>query len=458
MRRGWATIVRAGLRRPKLLAPVLPVFLAACIGLPSGASRGSPPPVPVSTVAATPMAPTAPPNSPDRSAQVGATEEAIARLQERISATPDDGEAYRDLGLAFLQRVRERGDPALYDLADEALGRARRLRPTDPLVLVGVGTLQLARHEFADALVTGQAALRVEPQLASAQGVEADALVELGRYNEAVEAVQRMVDIRPDAASLARVSYLRELHGDLDGAVEAMRTAAAEAGRPENVAYLSVLLGDLLVYQGERAAAAESYERALDQVPEFPSALAGQARLAVAADDLDAAVALYGRAAAILPLPEYVVGLGEAREAEGDVAGAVEQYALARFEVDLYRSSGVVVDLELALFEADHGDPKEALRLAEAAYAERRTVRTADALAWALYRTGRIEQASARMDDALALGTRLPLLHFHAGSIAAARGDRRTARRELEAALALDAGFSATGAARARALLADLGD
>ena len=82
-------------------------------------------------------------------------------------------------------------------------------------------------------------------------GVLVDALVELGRYRAAGRALQAMVDRKPDLASYARVSYFRELHGDLDGAVGAMRLAASAGGdAPENVAYVQTLLGGLELQRG----------------------------------------------------------------------------------------------------------------------------------------------------------------------------------------------------------------
>ncbi len=191
-------------------------------------------------------------------------------------------------------------------------------------------------------------------------------------------------------------------------------------------------------------------------MPNHAPSIAGLGRLAVGRGDLAGAAEAFERAAAILPLPEYVIALGEVRAAAGDDAEARQSFELARAEIALFGASGVTVDLELALFEADHGDPARALELAEAVYDETPTVRTADAVAWALHRLGRDGDAKAHADNALRLGSQDPLLRFHAGAIAAALGDAKTARRDLELALATDPGFSATGAAEARRILADL--
>ena len=224
------------------------------------------------------------------------------------------------------------------------------------------------------------------------------------------------------------------------------------------MAFVDALLGNLLVYTGDPEAAADAYGKALALVPGHAPSLAGEGRLAVGAGDLDGAIALFQRAADILPLPEYVIALADAQAAAGRPAEASRNIKLARAEIQLFQASGVIVDVELALFEADHGDPAAALELAKAGYAATPTVRAADALAWALHRLGRDEEAKARSDEALRLGSRDPLLRYHAGAIAAALGDVEGARRDLGLALETDPGFSATGAAEARRILESLPD
>src|SRR5262245_17425098 len=182
-------------RRPAGATFALVMALSACS------------PVPPALPAPTPQPASAAPSS---AADAGSTEATIAGLRERLAQRPDDATALRDLGLALLQRVRETADPSLYAQAEEALDRAHALATDDPLVLVGVAGLQLGRHDFADALATGEAALDLSPTLASAKAATVDALVELGRYDEATQAAAELLALRVDLASLARVSYLRE--------------------------------------------------------------------------------------------------------------------------------------------------------------------------------------------------------------------------------------------------------
>jgi tetratricopeptide (TPR) repeat protein len=382
----------------------------------------------------------------------------VDRLQAAVAADPEDPETQRELGQALLQLLRETLDPSLYEPAEQALREADRLQPDDGRTLTALGALQLGRHQFADALRTGRRAVRFSPALTAAHGVEVDALVELGRYDEAERAAARMFAVGEDLGSLARMSYLQELHGNFDAArrLMAMATVQPEAA-PENRAFALSVLGTLERWTGDPAAARATYEQALRLVPGHPPSQAGLARLAIGEGDLAEAARRLQQAADVVPLPEYVIALGEVQAAGGDAVAAQRSFDLAGAEIQLFRANGVTVDLDLALFEADHGDPERALALARAAYAATPTTRAADAVAWALHRAGRDDDARGWTSKALRLGSRDPLLRYHAGAIEAALGNAKAARADLEAALATDPGFSATGAVEARRLLDAIG-
>ena len=445
------------MRTPRPLA-LIAVVLFATVATGCGSPPPSASPTPTATQVPTPTTtPTTTPAAaaPSRPpATVPPTQALVEFLLGRVAADPTDGDAQLELGFALLQRIRETADPSLYPPAEAALTEARRLLPDEANPVVGHGGLQLGRHEFAAAFETAQAALEIDPSSVGAANVMVDALVELGRYEEAFNAAEALVAASADLTSLARLSYTRELQGDLPGALTAMQQAAEFPGlAPENTAFVLALVGHLQRQTGDPAAARASWEQALLLVPDHAQSIAGLGRLAVGDGDFASARGYFERAAAILPLPEYVIALGETLEAAGDTAGARDQYDLARAQIALFEAGGVIVDLEFSLFEADHGDPTRALTLAETAFEAAPTIRAADALAWALHRLGREDEAWERSQEALRLGSRDPLVLFHAGAIAAARGDEAQIRELLTAALATDPGFSATGAAEARRLL-----
>lgn len=385
------------------------------------------------------------------------TEREIAERYEIVRRAPDTVDAYILLGNAYLQHVRETGDPQDYDRAEAALQAARTRAPDNADALIGLGVLALARHEFGDALAFGQRAVELAPMTSRAHGVVVDALTELGRYEEAVASAQRMVDLRPDLTSLSRVAYQRELHGDVDGAIEAMARAfdAAAGTLPENREYLRVLIGDLHLLKGDAATASTIYTASLETIPGFVWAEAGMGRAAVARGDLRAAIERYLAATGTLPLPELLVALGEAQDAAGLTTEAQGTYDLVRAMQALYTENGVNVDLELALFEANHGDPGRAVELARRAYGAQPNVKAADALAWALYKAGRTDEAATYIAEAARLGTTYPAFAFHAGMIALAQGDSVRATSELSRAVAAPGTLSPLDLLAARAALGE---
>jgi tetratricopeptide (TPR) repeat protein len=381
----------------------------------------------------------------------------ILALQQTLRDDGGNGRAATLLGDAYLQKARETADPSYYPKAQLLFQHALDLDGKNFEAMVGLGTLALARHQFADGLQWGERARAIDPYHAPALGVIADAQVELGRYDEAVRTIQAMVDLRPDLASYARVSYIRELLGDRAGALAAMNEAAtAGAASAENVAWTQVQLGNLRFDGGDLAGADHAYAEALAALPDYPYGLAGQAKVAAARGDLATAADLYDRAVRTMPIPEFVIAYGDVLAAAGRTTDADRQYALVAAIQQIYAANGVDVDLELALFTADHGRPDElpaAVDRMRAVVARRPSVTAYDALGWALYRSGDLAGARDASRRALRLGTQNPLLLFHAGMIDAALGDQSAAIEHLGAALRLNPHFSVRVAPWAAATL-----
>lgn len=364
------------------------------------------------------------------------------------------------LGHAYLQKARETGDSSYYPKAEALFSQSLASDTGNVDAMVGMGTLALARHEFRDARQWGERAVNAAPQHAAAFGVLVDAEIELGEYEDATETLQEMVDLRPDLGSFSRISYLRELMGDREGAISAMqRAVTAGSGYPENVAWAQVQLGNLSFDGGDLTGAGEAYKAASAAVPGYEPAMAGEAKVLAARGQLAAAAGLYAQVVARLPLPEYVMAYGDVLSTRGDQPGADAQFATVAAIQQLQAANGVNTDLELALFAADHGDAKaveDAVAQARASVAERPSVSAYDALAWTLYRAGDLDAAAAASEQALRLDTQSAVMHFHAGMIASARGDTDSAITHLRTALRINSYFSLRYVPVAQAELARL--
>ena len=387
----------------------------------------------------------------------GSLDGTIASLQVRLKALPQDWRGYASLGLAYVAQARVTGDPSWYPKAEGVLARSIRLNGDENVEgTLGLGVLDLARHDFSSALRQGRHASSLDPYSADAYGVMGDALVELGRYDRAFDAFQTMVDTRPDLASYARVAYARELVGDVRGAERAMRMAFDAAGTPSDSAWSVYQLGELAFGSGHVASAREWYRRGLGLDPSYVPNLAGLAKVAWASGDDELAIARYTDVVARYPSAEFVVALADLYRVTGQADLADQQEAVVDAMHRLATANGVNVDLELALFDADHGDPAGALTAARAEWARRQSVHVADAYAWALYANGRYARAASLEDRALALGTRSALFLYHAGMIRLELGDGAGARRYLSRALATNPNFSILHAADAARVLSDL--
>jgi len=387
------------------------------------------------------------------------TNDVIAQAQAKLKTQPNDWQAVDLLAGTYLQKVREAGDPSYYPKVETLLNRALAHDASDAEATTLMGTLALARHQFVAALDWGRKAHALDPASSRALGIMGDAQIELGRYPEALRSVQQMVDLRPDLSSYARVSYARELFGDVPGAIEAMQKAVEAGGPvPENSAYTRVLLGNLYLNAGRPQQADREYRRALFEYPGYPYGLAGIARVEAATGRYPDAVGHYRQAVDTYPLPDFVIALGDVYAATGDQRRASETYDLAAAEQQLYRANGVDLDAELALFDADHHrDLSAALLAARAAMADRPSVRTADILAWTLFQTGDDRDAEAASRQALRLGTQDATMFFHRGMIEARLGQTAAAIGDLHQALYINPYFSLLWAPVARNTLISLG-
>ncbi len=385
------------------------------------------------------------------------TEGRIRQLQDAVRADPAEARGYAALGDAYYQRARETGDPSYYTRADGSFAAALSRDPANVDATAGQATLALARHDFSGALELAERAKSLAPQMALPYAPLADAQVELGRYGAAARTLNRMVRLKANLTAYARVSYFRELHGDLPGALEAMRLAvSAGAGGPEGEAYVLALQGKLLSDLGRYGSAERAYRQALAISPGYPLALAGIAGVEAGQGHFGPAIRHYRRVVERLPLPEYAIALGETEQAAGRAAAARRDYALVSAEVNLLRANGVNTDVDLALFEANHGSSRQAVAFGRRAWRQAPSVRSADAYSWALHKAGRIGPATRFSEEAMRLGSRDPSFLYHAGMIARRAGRSGQAHRLLGALVAQSPRFSPLYAPPARRALEGL--
>jgi tetratricopeptide (TPR) repeat protein len=386
-------------------------------------------------------------------APAAATDSRIRMLEADVRARPSAG-GLASVALTYLERARRVGGADLYPAAERLLRAALRRDPRNVDALTGMANLELARHDFAAGRRWALRARAAQPDLVRSYPPLVDAHVELGEYAAAERVLQRFVDRRPGVASYSRVSYVRELRGDLAGAAAAMRLAIVSTGDGVDGPSLRNLLGGIELLRGRADAAERAYRSALAQAPGDRGARIGLARVAFARGDTRDG--LRRLRATVKPDSAWFehAALVEAELAAGRPAAARRALASARRAFADLRAGGENTATEEALVEATYGNPRRAVVLARRGHDAAPSVRSADSLGWALTRAGRPREGLVWARRALRLGSRDPLFLYHAGTAALAAGRRGEGHAYLRRALALNPRFSPLLAPRARAALA----
>jgi len=382
---------------------------------------------------------------------------ALSSLQERLRTLPDDWNSWANLGLLYTAQARLTADPSFYAKADGAFAASLRLHPDDnAAATTGKATLAASRHDFTGALALTQAADGANAYSAPNLGVMTDALIELGRYPEAFESLQRMVDLKPGVASYTRVSYAYELRGDLEGARFALDRALVVATNPADIAFVQQYLGELAFNSGDLATASQHVTAGLAVAPDYVPLLAGRARVEAAQGQTEAALKDWALVTTRLPQPTYLIEYADLLTALGRTQDADAQYALVAATAALYRAAGANVDLELSLYDADHSRGQDALRAAQTQIDQRHSSAVEDAYAWALHAVGRDAEALPHATAAAALGMKNALFAYHRGMIEKALGHDAEAKTSLGTAMTQNPHFSPLQAPAAQAALDEL--
>ena len=388
-------------------------------------------------------------------------DDAIHRAQYKLRRSAGDARAYHRLGEAYIQKARETGDLGYLDRAARALERAVAIDPADAGAARHLAYLLSTRHDFHAAATHAARAIELDPRDGDAWGVLGDAWLELGRYDRAADAYDAMTRLKGDLSSFARRAALKNLHGDVDGAIADLRLAVA-SGRTErqpreSIAWAEWQLGAEHFAIGQTDAAEAQYQAALVTFPGYHRALAGLAEVRVAERRRDEAIELYERAIAVTPLPEHAAALGDLYASMDRPAQAEKAYELVEHIARLSAASQAIHNRQLAAFYADHDRQLDrALALARAELEVRQDIYGHDVLAWILYKLGRWQEAIAPMNEALKLGTRDAKLFFHAGMIHRAAGNTALARDYLARALATNPHFHVLHASAAARAIAEL--
>jgi tetratricopeptide (TPR) repeat protein len=371
-----------------------------------------------------------------------------------IGTNADDIKSRIELAALYIREARASGNYMYYDMA--AMKYVNEVLQKDPLnfeALTFKSLIYLSQHHFADGLAIAEKAKDVNAYNAFVYGILVDGNVEMGNYAAAIADADKMVSIRPDMRSYSRISYLREIHGDYPGAIDAMKLAL-DAGPPgdEATEWTRVQLGHLYENTGDLKNAEMNYLVSLQYRPGYAYAIAGLARIATASKDYTKAIAYYLQADTLINDYSFKEQLAELYQLAGqkNKADQLNQWLISAMNKDAESGKndeniGHYADRELANTYLRMGNYTKALEHAIAEYNRRPgNIDVNETVAWVYYNKGDYEKALPFLEVAMKTKSSNPVLLSHAGLIYAKAGDKAKAKAILEKVVKTNSNISET--------------
>lgn len=359
-----------------------------------------------------------------------------------IKEDPTDTKSNIRLASLYIQEARVSGNYKYYDMA--AMKHVNNVLKNDPKNFNGLvykSLIYLSQHHFADGLTTAHQAQQINPYNNYVYGLLVDGNVEMGNYDSAVIYADKMVAVRPDLTSYSRVSYLREIFGDYKGAIQAMKMAAEAGGQgDEHTEWTRVQLASLFEKTGDFKTADSLYQSSLFLRPNYPYAIAGLARVALAANDYNKAIAYFEKADSLVTdysMKEELVDVyrltGQNKKADEVAKNVIEELSQEAQVANTDESIGHYADRELAYAYLKVNNKDKALEHALAEYNRRpQNIDVNETVAWVYYNRGEFPKALPYVKVALKTNSKNPVLLSRAGLIYYKAGDKQMAKNLLQ--------------------------
>ena len=394
------------------------------------------------------------------------TKETAQKLINTLQYNPKDIKAAIALSSLYIQEARITGNYVYYDAAAiKYINSVLEDQPDNFEALTLKALLYMSQHHFADGLAIAEKAQKVNPYNALIYGILVDGNVEMGNYKAAVENSDKMVSIRPDIRSYARISYLREIHGDYPGAIQAMKLAVDAGGAgDEPTEWTRIQLARLYENTGDLKSAEMHYMIALQERPGYPYATAGLGHLAMVNNDYAKAISYYEQASASIndyAIKEQLSQLyrlkGDTKKANTFLQNITDGMNNDGKKGDQDESIGHYADRELAYVYLLQNDNENALKHALIEYNRRpENIDVNETVAWVYYKTGAFQKATNYIGIALKTNCKNPTLLCRAGLIYAKAGNKIKGKQLLTEALKNNPGIDVELKAESENMLKDL--
>jgi tetratricopeptide (TPR) repeat protein len=358
---------------------------------------------------------------------------------------PNDIKNRLALSMLYIQEGRITGDHIYYDAAAlHYIHQILQIEPDNFDALTLQSLIELSQHHFTDGLNTALKAQSINPYNAFVYGLLVDGNVETGNYKAAVENSDKMVSIRPDMRSYSRISYLREIHGDYKGAIEAMQMAVG-AGIPgdESTEWSRIQLAKLYEEAGDLKKAEALYNLSLSFRPNYAYALAGLGHLAMCAGNYQKAIDYYLKADSLVndysikeQLTKLYILSGDKEKSKTYVDALIDGLTKDEKQGLDDENIGHYADRELAYAYLLENNYDKALQHAIAEYNRRPdNIDVNETVAWVYYKKDEAKNSLPYIEVALKTNCKNPALLAHVGLIYAKANQKRKAKMLLTEAL-----------------------
>jgi tetratricopeptide (TPR) repeat protein len=376
----------------------------------------------------------------------------IAGAQKVLQKQPNRYQAYNDLAMAFVRRARETGDDSYYEQARAAIASSLKIMPENFEAQQAQVDLLLAEHRYRPALEQARALNHLMPDAVLIWGYMAEAEAALGDYQQAEEAAQWMMNLRPgNLPAYLTGAELRQDWGDIDGAEEYLSKALQQTPpfESEQTAWILTRMASLLRQSGRPDAAESLLQKALKTFPDYYVSVEELAQVRLDQRLYPEAAEMLEKRNQKFPTPMSQLLAARAYEGAGRAADAAKMYAGFEREARAQIAQPNNANVELIDYYADHARQlQEALRIARLEIENRHDVRALEAYAWALYANGHYAEALQQIEQALEIGARDAVLYYHAGAIESAFGKKAEASHYFQESLDLNPASEVSDAAR----------
>ena len=376
------------------------------------------------------------------------TKKAIEELLSAIAANPQNYKAKLNLAQGYIQEARITGNHGYYDQAAlDLLDDVLQSEPKNFDALCCKATVLLSQHHFEEGLAVAKQALPLNTSSAFVYGLMCDANVELGNYPEAIKMSDKMVSIRPDNRSYSRISYLREIHGDLPGAIQAAKMAIA-AGYPglEQTEWTRMILAHLYENTGHLDSAAYQYRTALNERPDYAFAIAGLGRIEKGKGNYKEAIAYFEKGKKTITeysfadeLTDLYLLNNEKIKADKSAQEVIAMLSPISNADESSSSHGHYADKELAYAYLKVNNTDSALKHALLEYDRRpENIDVCETVAWVHYKRNNFTDANKMITKALRTNCQNPSLLTRAGLIKLKAGEKEKGMDLIKKAFAIN--------------------